>query len=130
MKKSDPQYPVVDVCRLWDKAHREEQVHGLGDRRWRIQDLREAVKDCPVYQVPLAFIDLANHWFDTEGGLLAVAMHVRHLNESNPDDPIIVDQWGRILDGRHRIVKALLEGRTTIPAKKVPDGTAPTYYQT
>lgn len=125
-----PEYPTVELPRNWEKGHREEQVNGLGGRVWRVQDLRNAVKDAPVYHIPLAFIDLAAHTFDLEGGLLDFAIHIRHVNESDPDDPIIVDQWGRIIDGRHRIVKALLEGRTTVPAKKIPDGTQPTYYKT
>jgi len=124
-----PAYPVVDVSRIWDQCNREEEVKCDNGRVWRITDLHEAVKDQPVYQIPLAFIDLAAHSFDVDGGLLAFAMHMRHVNECDADHPIIVDQWGRILDGRHRIVKALLEGRATIGAKKVPDYTSPTYYK-
>lgn len=120
-------YPAIDLPRFWDKGGRDERVHGLGDRRWKIRDLRDAVKDEPVYQVPLAFLDLSAHNFDLEGGLIDFAIHMKHVQESDPNDPIIVDQWGRILDGRHRLVKALLEGRTTIGARKIPDGTLPTY---
>lgn len=130
MSKPKSPYPVVELPRKWDQGHREEQVHGLGPRRWRVQDLRKAVENEPVYQVPLAFLNLSAHTFDTEEGLIGFATHMRHVNECDPDDPIIFDQWGQILDGRHRIVKALLEGRTTIAARKIPDGTDPTYYQT
>jgi hypothetical protein len=123
-------FPKIELIRIWELGSREERVSGLGDRRWLVQDLRLAVADQPVFQVPLAFLDLSKHNFDGEGGLINYAIHMRKVNESNPDDPVIFDQWGRILDGRHRIVKALLEGRTVIPAKKVPDGTQPTYYAT
>jgi hypothetical protein len=122
-------FPKVELTRIWEIGSREEMVHGLGDRRWRVQDLRLAVANEPVFQVPLAFLDLSTHSFDDEGGLIDFAIHMRKVSESDPDDPVIFDQWGRILDGRHRIVKALLEGRTTISAKKVPDGTQPTYHQ-
>lgn len=66
----------------------------------------------------------------------ALIGHIYGHNENIPtkdgdtNQPIIMDQWGRIVDGRHRLVKALLEGRTTIPVKKIPDGTQPTYYNT
>lgn len=122
-------FPKVEIQRLWDQGNREESVQGLGDRMWRIQDLLKAVENVPVYEVPLAFLDLSKHNFDSEGGLIDFAIHMRHVNESDPDDPVVFDQWGRIVDGRHRIVKALLEGRTTIKAKKIPDGTQPTYYK-
>lgn len=128
--KESSTYPIVEISRLWEKGHREENVRGLGDRMWKIQDLREAVKGQPVHQVPIAFLDLAAHHFDMEGGLIDFAIHMRHVNESDPDDPVIVDQWGRIIDGRHRLVKALMEGRTTVPMVKIPDGTGPTYYST
>lgn len=126
--KPKTDYPVVEIERIWGKAERGEEVKGLRNRTWRVTDLHKAVENEPVYQVPLAFLDLSAHNFDDEGGLIDFAIHMKHVQESDPDHPIIVDQWGKILDGRHRIVKALLEGRTTIPAKKVPDGTQPTYY--
>lgn len=124
------EFPKIDLPREWEIGSRGEFVHGLGDRQWRVQDLRLAVANEPVFRVPLAFLDLSAHGFNLEGGLIDFAIHMRKVNESNPDDPVIFDQWGRILDGRHRIVKALLEGRTIISAKKVPDGTHPTYYKT
>lgn len=127
--KKTPPYPTIDLFRFWEQGERGEQVRGLGDRMWKVTDLRLAVKDEPVYQIPLAFLDLSAHSFSDEGGLIEFAQHMRHVQESDPDDPIIMDQWGRILDGRHRIVKALLEGRTTIGVKKIPDGVNPTFYE-
>jgi hypothetical protein len=121
--------PIVGVSRNWDKGGRTESVAGLGNRTWKVQDLRLAVKDCPVFEVPLAFLDLSAHSFNMEGGLIDFAIHMRHVNEADLFYPIIFDQWGKIIDGRHRIVKALLLGHTTIKGVKVPDGTAPTYYE-
>lgn len=126
-QKPAPQFPAVGLPRHWTQGGRDEHVNGLGNRQWIIHDLLKAVENEPVYQVPLAFLDLANHKFGDEGGLIDFAIHMKHVNDSDPDFPVIFDQWGRILDGRHRIVKALLEGRITIPAKKVPDGVASTY---
>lgn len=128
LEPSAPTYPVVDCPRHWDQGSREERVDGLGKRRWKVTDLREAVKDCPVYEVPLAFLDLAAHQMKQEGGLIDFATHMKHVMEADLSYPIIFDQWGQILDGRHRIVKALVEGHATIKAVKVPDGTQPTFW--
>lgn len=128
MSDTTPFQPVA-IEREWALGDRREQVQGMDTAQWLVPDLLLAVKDAPVFQVPLAFLDLSAHTFDTRGGLIDFAIHMRHVNESNPDEPVIFDQWGRILDGRHRIVKALLEGRATIPAKKVPDGTSPSYFR-
>lgn len=93
-QKPDPKWPVVGIPRNWEQGERGEEVKGLGKRRWKIQDLRLAVKDCPVFEIPLAFLDLSNHWFDTEGGLIDFAIHMRHVNDADLDHPIIFDQWG------------------------------------
>ena len=129
MKKNNIIYPVVELPRLWQQGGRSERVNGLADRVWKIQDLIKAVENEPIYEVPLAFIDLSAHTFNQDGGLIDFATHMKHVMECDLSYPIIFDQWGRILDGRHRIVKALIEGKTTILAKKIPDGTEPTYYK-
>ena len=85
-------YQPVEITREWDKGHRAEQVRGLGDRMWRVQDLREAVKNEPVFEVPIAFLDLASHSFDTEGGLIDFATHMKHALDCDTSDPIIFDQ--------------------------------------
>lgn len=126
--RTETRHPKVELPRNWDQGSREESVRGLGDREWKITDLQKAVEGCEVFEVPLAFLDLAAHKFDTEGGLIDFAIRMRHVNECSLDYPVIFDQWGRIIDGRHRIVKALIEGHPTIKAVKVPDGTQPTYY--
>jgi len=126
-----PDFPVVGLVQSWDQGDRCEEVAGLGNRTWRVQDLLLAVKDQPVFDIPLAFLDLSAHCFKTEGGLIDFATHMRKCMDCDLDaHPIIFDQWGRILDGRHRIVKALVEGRTTLKGVKVPDGTYPTYHST
>lgn len=127
--KNNINYPIVDLPRLWERAGRDENVSGLGDRVWKIQDLLKAVENEPTYEVPLAFLDLSSHTFEQEGGLIDFAQHMKHVMECDLSQPIIFDQWGRILDGRHRLVKALIKGKTTILAKKIPDGTQPTYYK-
>lgn len=127
MSKEKKEWPAVAVERLWEKGNRHETVKSrfnLG--RWRVSDLRDIVKDQPAFDLPLCCIDLGGHEFSQEGGLLGFARHMRHVNEADLSFPIILDEWGMPLDGRHRIVKALMEGRTTIKAVRVPQNTSPT----
>jgi hypothetical protein len=42
--------------------------------------------------------------------------HVRLLDETDLAYPIILSADGRVMDGMHRVVKALMEGRDTISA--------------
>lgn len=93
---------------------------------WRVSELRELVKDQPVFHLPLAFMPLKEHEFEMTHGLVSFARHMKHVMECDLAYPIIFDEYGTILDGRHRIVKSLIEGRDTIAAVRVPDGSRPT----
>ena len=54
-----------------------------------------------------------------------MVMHVKAILESNLDFPIILDEDGYILDGRHRIMKAILNGESTIKAVRFEENPAP-----
>lgn len=59
------------------------------------------------------------YWFD--GGreqptVRKVIEHVRLIGEVNPRYPIILGGDGRVMDGMHRVARALLEGRDSIAA--------------
>jgi len=121
-----PAWPQRSIDRIWQQGGRNEQVGQGKDGTWRVSELREVVKDQPVFQVPLAFLPLKEHEFDNSHGLVSFARHMKHVMECDLSYPIIFDEYGSILDGRHRIVKALIEGHTTIAAVRVPEGSKPT----
>ncbi len=116
----------VPIKRIWDRNDRDETVRDEQEGFWRIRDLQEVTKGQPVFDLPLAWIDLGAYQFGTEHGLISFARHMLHVNEASLDYPIIMDATGKIIDGRHRLVKALIEGRPTIKAVKVPYGIKPT----
>jgi hypothetical protein len=45
----------------------------------------------------------------------------------DPSFPIILGFDGRVMDGMHRVARAMLEGRTTIPAVQFVTHPAPDY---
>jgi hypothetical protein len=47
-----------------------------------------------------------------------VAEHARLINETSLDHPIIIDPEGRVMDGMHRVCKALINHLKTIKAVK------------
>lgn len=121
-KKPVPEWPVIEIERIWRKGHREEVVKQTNGGTWRVTDLREIVKDEPVFDIPLAFLPLDNHTFDLDHGLVDFAIHMKHVQDCDLSFPVIFSEFGQILDGRHRIVKALLAGHATIKAVRVPSG--------
>jgi ParB-like chromosome segregation protein Spo0J len=59
-----------------------------------------------------------------------LADHVRRVQETSFEHPVIMDPSGFIVDGWHRVTKALLEGRDTIPAVRFKEMPAWEYTDT
>lgn len=119
---------AIELDRYWDQGDRREQVPDSRPKsQWKIQDLMNALKDEPVFELPMKFIDVSAHHFENKD-LFEFARHMKHVMEADLSFPIIMDHRGRIIDGRHRIVKALIEGRATILCKRIPYGMMPTYW--
>jgi hypothetical protein len=95
--------------------------HGLD--AWDVHRLVELSREFPVMEVPvesIAEID-SNYWFGDGFGDPTVRKLVEHMQlvrEVDPTFPIILGVDGRVMDGMHRIARALLEGRPTISAVK------------
>ena len=56
-----------------------------------------------------------------------VAEHARLIDESNFGFPIILSSDGRIMDGMHRVLKALIQGRSQIEAVRFEIDPEPDY---
>lgn len=70
-------------------------------------------KDLPVFEAPLQAFDLSYSIWQNYT-IFDLAFHIKAVNEANLDYPIILDWNGAIADGRHRLLKALVLGHTTI----------------
>lgn len=71
-----------------------------------------------------------NFWFEADGNvpvIRSIVEHMRLINEVDSKFPIILSASGRVMDGMHRIAKALLEGRDTIEAVQFTEDPAPDY---
>lgn len=74
--------------------------------------------DYPVFDCPLAALDLSDEiWRGAD--IFSLAYHCKKVMEADLDHPILIDWRGSVADGRHRIIKALIEGRTTIKARRM-----------
>ena len=109
---------------------------------WDVDRLVELSLDLPVVEVPVDSIGEvdSNYWFGgdfEEPTVRKMVEHMRLVRDVDPMFPIILGVDGRVMDGMHRIARALLEGRPTIRAVRfetqpMPDfqavrlGTCPT----
>lgn len=92
----------------------EDQSIRIGDEEWRVSGLIQRAKNLPVFDMPLAHVILL--WGHEVQTLRELAWHVKAVNTADLKQPIIFGENGELLDDRHRITKALLDGAETIKA--------------
>jgi len=90
---------------------------------WKVELLWKLAKTLPVEYVPIETLisqlegtcwtdedeDATPHW---------VLGHTRRIVGADLDYPILLDKAGVIVDGVHRLCKAILEGREVIAAQR------------
>ena len=92
---------------------------GANTHIWDIHRLIPLSKELPVTSVALS--DIAeldeNWWFsETTPTPRAIAEHIQLMNAADLSHPILVCAEGRLMDGMHRVLRALLEGQANIRA--------------
>lgn len=95
-----------------------------GDGRYDAWDVRRLIDrsaGLPVIDVPLSSIAELDtvYWFGADGGPATVRTLVRHMELVDQVDvrhPVILGAAGQLMDGMHRVARAVLDGRSTVPA--------------
>lgn len=100
-----------------------DQTCNLGQYSWRVPMLIQFAQTLPVMDIPLDHL----HVYQTYDRLTLreMVMHMKAVHDANLDCPIILDEDGELMDGRHRIMKAMLEGRKTIKAVRFDENPPP-----
>lgn len=83
---------------------------------WSVTRLIEHSRSLEVFEMPLAGIYIGQSVFSESRTARAVAEHVKRVNETSLEYPILLDPDGFIMDGWHRVIKALVNGDKTIKA--------------
>jgi hypothetical protein len=88
---------------------------------WDVDPLVVLTKDFPRIRVPLEAIREIDepHWFSggaQDATCRAVMEHARMIGKADLEFPIILSADGRVMDGMHRVLKALLNGLHSIEA--------------
>lgn len=105
---------------------------GKGLDAWDVDRLIRLSADLPLRAVPLESIkDLdTEYWFDGSWEVPTVRKvvdHLRLIQEVDPSYPIILGADGRVMDGMHRVARALLEAHTSIRAVRFAVDPEPDY---
>lgn len=96
---------------------------------WDVDRLIELSANLPVIEVSLD--DIAeldeSYWFETPPTCRQIAEHVNLCNAADLSYPIILSASGRVLDGMHRVLKALSHDLKSIKAVKLQSDLPPDY---
>lgn len=95
----------------------------IGGNHWSVDRLIQLSKDFDVMDVPLDHINV----YFTYNDLRArdFVMHMKAVLDCDLKCPIILDEDGEIMDGRHRLMRAMLEGKKTIKAVRFDENPRP-----
>jgi hypothetical protein len=86
---------------------------------WESGTLFAAVKNLPVFDLQLAALNL-DIPFSSSSTLSLFLYQAQRVKDADLSYPIIQAPDGWIMDGLHRVAKAILEGHTTIKAVRLP----------
>lgn len=107
--------------KAWVPPH--EQMCQLGRHSWSVPRLFELSRVLPVMQIPLDHLNMYNTYEKLT--LREMVMHMKAVNDADLSKPIILDEDGEIMDGRHRLMKAMLLEENTIKAVRFEENPAP-----
>ena len=96
----------------WHSPH--EQMARLGRHQWSVPRLFELARALPVMNVPLNHLSVA-HFYERLT-MREMVSHMQAVNAADLSFPIILDEDGELMDGRHRLMKSMLNGHETILA--------------
>lgn len=125
MRKEKKDFTIDPVTVSATKTEQPSLVRSLRGNQvftWYTERLWKLAAELPVFEFEVATFNCFNEdvWF---GGVHTptvnkVLEHYRKIAKANFEYPIIFSQDGSIFDGVHRICRAHLDGRKTIPAVK------------
>lgn len=99
---------------------------------WDVNKLLALTQHLPIEEIPLAHITELDeaYWYDLGGDsptCRSVANHMALVQAADLAYPIIVCPEGKVIDGMHRAVKALLLQQHSIKAYRLPVLPEPDY---
>jgi len=90
------------------------------ERSWRVDRLWKLSSELKARRVRISRLPRRNFkgecWFRRKPSFEHVLDHMRDVMAADLRYPIILDPWGNIMDGYHRVAKAVITGKKSILA--------------
>lgn len=99
----------------------EESRYNRGKKWWYASTLLKACHDAGLepFEYPVACYDMAQRYFSLDNMDDFVWQMKRTLEADYNKFPIILDDFGQIADGNHRLCHAILDGKSTVLAYRL-----------
>ena len=101
----------------------KDQMCSIGRHTWNVARLVELSRGLPVLTIPLDH--LCVYYTYDKLTLREMVMHMKAVNDADLSFPIILDEDGELMDGRHRIMKAMLLGHPSVLAVRFDSNPQP-----
>ena len=114
--------------KIKNPAPLNQQTFNDNGNRWFISRLIEKAKDLPEQEMPITGLNL----YELSPKIKSIKSFVGHIKKVLDADlsfPIILDDEGYVMDGRHRVAKALLEGKETIKFVRFEETPTPDFVE-
>lgn len=92
-----------------------------GKKRWMATTLLRAVHEQGLlpFEYPVACYDMSNKYFTLDNVDEFVYQMKRTLEADYESHPIILDDFGQVADGNHRLCHAILDGKRSVLAYRL-----------
>jgi hypothetical protein len=108
---------------IYEKCAFDDSRFVCGGKAWSAPYLYRMAKDRRLKRevVKLRHLDLSASPWGSCGSIDDIAWHAIRAKRADQRIPIIMEATGRIMDGWHRVLAAIIRGDTTITAYRFDD---------
>lgn len=110
-------------------SHKHTSTYEGKKYTWDVHKLWETAQHLKVTDLPIEELSILNRncWFGSaeEATVEAIGKHCVKALAANLDFPIILNVDGIVMDGAHRVLKCLMDGKKTIKAVQFEQMPAP-----
>ena len=99
----------------------------MDDRVYTAANLAEKAKDLVPFDLPLCGVDISANVFASCTNARDIATHYLRIRDVDTTNPIILDESGFIMDGWHRVMRAIVDGKATIKAVRFEEEPIPDF---
>ena len=101
----------------------DAQMARLGRHHWSVPRLFELSRNLPVMDVVIDH--MSTYFVYDKLTLRELIGHMKAVEAADLSFPIILDEDGDLMDGRHRLMKAIMQGNVTIKAVRFEENPSP-----